>query len=83
MLGLWPVVPPVAGFWVKSISLPILDFEFGISDLRVFFSIRIPQLHWPARSMKWKPLHGFCPEGPCPRAWQGSFSAAKAQYPSL
>jgi hypothetical protein len=24
---------------------------------------------WPARSMKWKPPHDFCPEAPCPRAW--------------
>ncbi len=24
---------------------------------------------WPAWSMKWKPPHSFCPEGPCPRAW--------------
>jgi len=24
---------------------------------------------WPARSMKWKLPHDFCPEGPCPRAW--------------
>jgi len=24
---------------------------------------------WPAWAMKWKLPHGFCPEGPCPRAW--------------
>jgi hypothetical protein len=24
---------------------------------------------WPARAMKGKPPHDFCPEGPCPRAW--------------
>jgi hypothetical protein len=47
MLGLWPVVPPLAGFWVKSIGLPILDFELRISDLRVFFSIRMPQSVFP------------------------------------
>ena len=23
----------------------------------------------PARPMKWKSPHGFCPEDPCPRAW--------------
>ena len=23
----------------------------------------------PARAMKWKPPHGFCAQGPCPRAW--------------
>jgi hypothetical protein len=24
---------------------------------------------WPARTMKWKPPHDFCPEAPWPRAW--------------
>jgi hypothetical protein len=29
--------------------------------------------------MKWKPPHGFCPEGSCPRAWhpvEGRLSVA-------
>jgi hypothetical protein len=52
----------------------ISDFELRISDFEFFFfnphsAINNPQFLWPAWSMKWKPPHGFCPEGPCPRAW--------------
>jgi hypothetical protein len=67
--------PGARSFWAKSIGLPISDFELWISDLLgpLFFNahsaIYNPQFQWPARSMKWKPPHGCCPEGPCPRAW--------------
>ena len=53
----------VTQFGIRNVEFGILCFSFHSA-----FRNRHSAFWLPARSMKWKPPHDFCPEGPCPRA---------------
>jgi hypothetical protein len=63
--GQGPSAQKASAHWISDFELRILDFRF----FNPHSAINNPQFRWPASSMKWKPPHGFCAEGPCPRAW--------------
>jgi len=66
--------------WALILEAPTGFRRMGRADHRATGRSRLPGENafiegsesWPDWTMKQEPPHGFCPEGPCPRAWHGT-----------